>query len=210
MAVDLGCGTGIFSQLLLDNGWNVTGVEPNSAMSEKADPILQNYSQFTLVEGQAEKTGLPSQGADLVTAAQAFHWFDPVGARDEMERILSPEGHILLVWNTRDITSGFGKDYEELLSKHCPREDYAIPHREWDEERLRKWFHPRVMEIREYSHPQYLNWETLRGRLASTSYAPKEGSPEWINLEQELRCLFEIFQKEGFVLQNLSAKVYFG
>jgi SAM-dependent methyltransferase len=47
---------------------------------------------FTLVDATAEDTGLPAQSADIVTASQAMHWFDPDRALPEIARILRPGG----------------------------------------------------------------------------------------------------------------------
>ena len=38
-----------------------------------------------------------------MSAAQAFHWFDPAAFRQECQRILKPRGKVLLVWNQRDV-----------------------------------------------------------------------------------------------------------
>jgi len=53
---------------------------------------------------QGEATGISDASVDLVTAAQAFHWFDRAAARAEFLRILRPRGTVALVWNERDGT----------------------------------------------------------------------------------------------------------
>lgn len=203
-AVDLGCGTGIFSRLLASAGWRVTGVEPNAAMASLAQ------EDFSPVPGTAESTGLPEACADLVTAAQAFHWFDPVASRREMERLLRPGGKILLVWNTRETGNSWGEAYEDLLRRHWPPGEPVSHHRDWDLRRLEEWFLPRRMEHRAFPNPQVMDWETLTGRLASTSYAPLRGTPEWTCLERDLQELFSRFQTEGTILQENTTRVYWG
>src|SRR5207302_292810 len=43
-------------------------------------------------EGVAHQTGLPDGCADIVTAAQAFHWMEPTATLAEIARILRPGG----------------------------------------------------------------------------------------------------------------------
>ena len=87
---DIGAGTGILSAMLLELGAEVFAVEPNDAMRAAAERRLCGTSGFHAVAGTAEATGLPDQSVDLVTAAQAFHWFDSLRARREFRRIARP------------------------------------------------------------------------------------------------------------------------
>src|ERR1700730_8645883 len=73
---DIGFGTGIFTRLLLENGNRVFGVEPNLDMRNAGEEFLQDYPNFTSLDGTAEATPLANQSIDFVTAAQAAHWFD--------------------------------------------------------------------------------------------------------------------------------------
>src|SRR5262249_48098424 len=84
---DMGAGTGIWAKVLLDEGHPVVAVEPNDAMREAANTWLASYQGFSSVAGTAEATTLNDASVDLVIAAQAFHWFDPVTARREFARI---------------------------------------------------------------------------------------------------------------------------
>ncbi|MGO2312586.1 MAG: class I SAM-dependent methyltransferase, partial [Brachybacterium tyrofermentans] len=52
----------------------------------------------------AEATGLPDASAELVTVAQAWHWFDAEAASAEVTRLLAPGGVLALVWNMLDVT----------------------------------------------------------------------------------------------------------
>ena len=71
---------------------------------------------FTSVKGTAEATTLADGSVDLITAAQAFHWFDRARTRAEFERILKPGGWVALIWNDRQLDSTpFLREYEALL-----------------------------------------------------------------------------------------------
>ena len=115
VVADVGSGTGILSELFLENGNRVLGVEPNTEM-RAAERRLGRHPQFTSVAGTAEVTTLDDRSVDFVAAGQAFHWFDPERARAEFARLLKPEGRVVLIWNPRrkDATP-FLAAYERLL-----------------------------------------------------------------------------------------------
>src|SRR5688572_1375909 len=92
-AVDLGAGTGIFTRMLAQRGWEAVGVEPNAAMRDAA--ISAGGARY--VDGSAEATGLPDARADLVIGAQAFHWFDLDRTLPEIDRISAAGGRAVAV-----------------------------------------------------------------------------------------------------------------
>ncbi len=68
VVADIGAGTGISAKLFLENGNPVFGVEPNAAMREAAENYLQNFPNFKIVDGTAEKTNLPDKSVDFELA----------------------------------------------------------------------------------------------------------------------------------------------
>jgi SAM-dependent methyltransferase len=97
--VDLGAGTGKLTRALVALGHRVTAVEP---LPEMLDLLRLAVPQATALTGSAERIPLPAGSADIVVAAQAFHWFDHAAALPEIARVLRPGGRLALVWNTRD------------------------------------------------------------------------------------------------------------
>ena len=56
----------------------------------------------------AEKTSFPDHSFDLVTVAQAYHWFDFISFQKEVKRVLKPGG-IIAIW-------GYGLVQSEYLN----------------------------------------------------------------------------------------------
>jgi len=98
-AVDLGAGTGKFTELLLGSGAEVVAVEPVAEMRAKLEAALP---EVAALDGTSEAIPLGDESVDAVVSAQAFHWFDPGRAVPEIIRVLRPGGGLALVWNQRD------------------------------------------------------------------------------------------------------------
>jgi SAM-dependent methyltransferase len=93
--VDLGAGTGLSAAMWSGRAAQVVAVEPSAdmrAVAERRVRDLPDAAAFTVVDATAEATGLPDRCADVVTASQALHWFDPKRALPEAARLLRPGG----------------------------------------------------------------------------------------------------------------------
>lgn len=97
--VDVGAGTGKLTRSLVALGHRVTAIEP---LPEMLEHIPATAPGTAAILGSAEVIPLPDEFADVVTAAQAFHWFDHAVALPEIARVLRPHGRLALVWNIRD------------------------------------------------------------------------------------------------------------
>jgi SAM-dependent methyltransferase len=94
--VDLGAGTGLSAVAWAGRARQVTAVEPSEGMRRRAErrtgAAAGSGTRFTVLDATAEATGLPDGCADVVTASQAMHWFDPDRALPEIARLLRPGG----------------------------------------------------------------------------------------------------------------------
>ncbi|SFW34811.1 class I SAM-dependent methyltransferase [Luteibacter sp. UNCMF366Tsu5.1] len=207
---DIGAGTGISSKLFLDAGHRVTGVEPNTAMREAAERWLAADARFHAVNGSAEGTGLPEGSVDLVIAGQAFHWFDTEKVRAEFARVLSPRGLVAVFWNTRRLVgTPFLEGYERLLHEYGV--DYVgVAERYADDDSMARWFGRGYRGMASFPHGQKLDEEALRGRLMSSSYAPKPGHPNHEPMLRALHALFEATQDGGTIDFDYDTRVFAG
>ena len=96
---DVAAGTGKLSRQLQATGAHCVAVEPSHDMRSVC---RQRAPEVSVVGGTAEALPLASGSCDLVTVAQAFHWFDAERALEEIARVLRPRGAVALVWNERD------------------------------------------------------------------------------------------------------------
>ncbi|HXD34492.1 MAG TPA: class I SAM-dependent methyltransferase [Pyrinomonadaceae bacterium] len=209
LVADIGSGTGILSELFLQNGKKVWGVEPNESMRLAAEAALKDYPKFTSVNGSAEATTLPDQSIDLITAAQAFHWFDQKRARAEFARILKPNGWVVLLWNERRLDStDFLKGFEQLLLKYGL--DYTKVRHENVEDDIAGFYAPAPFKQVNFDNRQDLDLAGLRGRLFSASYTPEPGHRDYESMVSEIDILFRDHQVHGNVTIEYDTKLYYG
>lgn len=205
---DIGSGTGIFSRPLLERGAEVFGVEPNADMRNAADDFIGQNENFHSVAATAEHTTLADHSVDLITCAQAFHWFDHVAVMEEFRRILKPGGCLFLVWNERKATpSAFLREYEQALREYCP-EYLKVDHRNVQASDLSRFF--KEMKRATFANQQMVDEEGFLGRASSSSYAPNEGQPRYEEFYDELRRLFALHHVRGMVALDYDTECYYG
>lgn len=69
---DIGSGTGIFTEQLLNCGYHVYAAEPNADMRKKAEEKLYCYEKFHSVDGTSDDTTLPDRSVDYITVPKCF------------------------------------------------------------------------------------------------------------------------------------------
>ena len=209
LVADLASGTGIFTQMLLENGNRVFGVEPNDEMRRAGERFLGSYSRFTSIAGTAEATTLANHIVDIITAAQAAHWFDREKARREFIRILKPGGWTVLLWNERRTDStAFLREYERLLLKYGT--DYQEVRHERTTAEIADFFAPSPFRSSALEMRQEVDYAALEGRLLSSSYTPTPGHANYEPMLRELRRVFDAHQVNDRVSLEYKTLVYYG
>lgn len=114
LIVDVGCGTGISTRAFAATGYPVIGIDPNNDMLASA--MAQGAASYR--SGSSTNTGSESASADLIVAAQAFHWFDLPNTLREFSRIGSEHAMCAAFWNIRRMDGPFMNGYEDLLRRY--------------------------------------------------------------------------------------------
>ncbi len=210
MIADIGSGTGILSRQLLDKGFTVIGVEPNDDMRTLAEQTLKPDSHFISVDAVAEKTTLNDSSLDLITVAQAFHWFDIEQFRLECQRILKQDANVNLVWNSRDGASDINKESADICQKYCPNfkgfsggiEETPIP--------FQDFFRDGKYDFKNFRNDLQLNLIGFLGRYLSASYSPKKTDKEYNPFISALSNLFEKYSNNGNIVIPNITRSYLG
>ena len=195
---DIGSGTGLLTELFLNNGNLVFAVEPHPDMRAEAERRLHAHASFRSIEGSAEATTLAAASVDFVAVGQAFQFFDAERARAEFLRILAPGGWVALLSNgVRRQGSPFAVDFDAFWRRHVQPEKEASGKKR-GEAQAHFFGAARIMEKR-LDNRQRFDREGLTGRVLSSGDAPAAGDPRHRAMLDELAALFERHQQGGSV-----------
>lgn len=232
---DIGAGTGIFTDLLLEQGYNVVAVEPNDDMRQELlarlgqqhnadeqsnepksnepehnEPKHNERGRLTVVAGAAEATGLPAASVDGIVCAQSFHWFDAELARAEFARVLVPQGKVALLWNQRDLeASPFMKAYDALFMKYG--EQYSqVKHKQMSVLTLAPFYGGKQPTLASFAYEQRLDLDGLLGRIFSSSFSLTEQDSRYDAFIRDIHELFARYEQAGEVMMIYRTDVYWG
>ena len=204
---DIGSGTGIFSEQLLNCGYRVFAVEPNADMRKKAEERLSNNNGFISVDGTDRNTNLPSESVDFITAAQAFHWFDAESFKMECKRILKPKGRVIIVYNSRDENAECTRALAAL--RYMYNSEFCGFSNGISDEKCQAFFSGGC-EIFKADNSQCYDRQGYINRVLSSSYSLKEGEEQYTDYIKEINQLFDMFSIDGLITVPLSTVAYFG
>ncbi len=230
---DIGSGTGKLTELFLNNGYRVLGIEPDADMRAAAEQLLQGYPRFTSIVATAEATTLADHSIDVVTAGQAFHWFDREQSRREFLRILVPKGWVVLVWNIQRTTGtpflaaweqfwqayltreglhaeATGQDLSTLLQQTNPSYRWRLHPEQAEQELISPLFRLGTYRVKTFENHQVYDFEGLKGRVLSSFVAPEAGYPRFTEMLEALAALFRTHQVDGTITIEQETRVSYG
>ncbi len=189
VVADVGAGTGISARSIADRGARTIAIEPNEKMRERAEA----HANVEWRDGSGEHTGLDDASVDVVTAAQAFHWFANDAAMAEFRRIARRRA----VWlqYDRDARAPFSRSYGDVVRAHSVDDTEAL--RMQGIGVFAQFPNARVSRTA-FTSVQRLDLDGVMGRAASSSYLPQSGT-EAAELRRDLRAIFLAHAESGFV-----------
>ena len=206
---DVGAGTGLFTAALLERGYSVTAVEPNAGMLAVADALLLQCAGYRSVAASAEATTLPDSSFDVVTCAQAFHWFDVDAVRREWLRILKSDGRVVLTWNTRPLNDPLQAEFDSILGEFGGERHSALTARQ-ELTTVPPFFAGAAFRELTFPNSQCLERKGFVSLVLSRSTMPDRASPAGKAAEVVASKVFERFQSEGSVTVNYSTLAFVG
>jgi SAM-dependent methyltransferase len=201
IVADLGAGTGLFSAGLLLRGHHIFAVEPNTSMRTAADTQLARHEGYRSIEAPAEATTLAPASVDLVTAAQAFHWFDVEATRRECLRILRPHGKVALIWNDRILSDPLQVAIDEIFARFGGANRAALAARE-SRRNVSVFFHGAPVSTIDVPNEQTLDRAGLHGLIFSRSYMPPRDGDAGARAVQSIDEVFDTHATAGAVLMR--------
>ena len=187
--IDLGAGTGKLTRLLGPIGAReIIAIEPVLAMREnlKKIPIITK-----ILDGTAEHIPFEENTIDIIICGQAFHWFANHSALAELNRVLKPNGLLILVWNSSDST---GQQWAEKItdyvdsfrSNHTPRYRTMEWKTVFDNQKLFS-----SLQHKQFTHQQRVTRDFALNRILSISFVAALPAEEQTKLIDEVRKMLD-------------------
>jgi ubiquinone/menaquinone biosynthesis C-methylase UbiE len=189
---DCACGSGQASQGVARYFDHVIATDASAEQIKSARPNPKIEYRVAL----AEQSGLADYSVDLLTAAQAAHWFQHDAFYAEARRVLKPRG-IIALW-TYELFTIHDSPVEDCLKSfyHHIIEPYWPPERRFVKEHYQTLPFPFADEITPPPFEEVMNWNLhqLMGYCRSWSavkkYAEANGIDPVEKVENDLRTLW--------------------
>ena len=186
IVLDIGAGTGKLTRALVARGLSVLAVDPSPEMLVR---LREAVAGVDARQGTAEAVPLADAAVDVVTVAQAFHWFEPQAALREIHRVLRPHGALALFSNSREL----GDPVHAAWGKIVREARRPVLERETLDERAEIAESGLFGPLEEYEHrwTQHLLVDEFVDLIGSRSYVACLNAPDRERILVEVRALGE-------------------
>lgn len=186
LAIELGAGTGKFTRAIVPWGGRLLAIEPTRAMRAR---LVAAVPSVDVLAATAEAIPVRAARAEVVLAAQAFHWFRQPETLDEVARVLRPGGALGLVWNVRDESypwmAALGRLILDVTGHRPGARDKSWQRAFLGDERFRP------LEEHSFPHRQTLDVDGVVDRVLSISYVGLLPPEERAAVGDRVRALLE-------------------
>jgi ubiquinone/menaquinone biosynthesis C-methylase UbiE len=215
--LDLGGGTGTLSEHIANNAAPVRMhlVEPQPDMREEGLKRLAETSDcphIVVANGTSSVMPFPDQYADAIVMANAAHWFlsDYDNTLRELDRLLKPDGKIIILYTMLDQEDAFTAKLHDLFVQHCKeyttkRSQFLKPQEQTPTSVSKKYIghHVPVHFTREIA---YISPEEFLHMLQTYSFYPHDDS----TFEGQARQFFEEHSTDGQLLTQWQSTAHVG
>jgi len=185
-AWDCACGSGQATLDLAERFESVIGTDASSQQIAVAKP----HPRVTYSVAKAESSGIAAASLDLISVAQALHWFDRPAFYEEARRVLKPQG-VIAVWtygiprlNDANLDRAMQTFYWETVGPYWP------PERRYVEDGYRsidfpftEIFAPSLSMRENWTMPQFLGY--LRSWSSVGRYVDARGEDPVMGAEEQ-------------------------
>ncbi len=205
---DIGAGTGILTRHFAEKVQRVYAIEPNLGMRQILTRDMKAFPSVFVLDGSAENTSLPNNSVDVITVAQAIHWFDPEPAGREMLRILKRGGWLALLRNYA-LDEEKGKALGSLMTEEYGA-DFTVVTERPKEMPTSFYFGNGHFQKLTFPFQSRQNWEEFIGSLTTASFMPDEDHLLFGKLETKAREIFSQYSQDGYYVSEGETELLIG
>ena len=183
--IDFGTGTGTLAAQFTRQGCHVIGVDIAQTMLDQARILSEKENlQIIYHQSAAERTNLPSQSTDIVSAGQCWHWFNGHAAAQEAYRLLRRNGQLVICHvDWLPLPNTIVEKTESLILKYNPKWPFAKGtgfYGQWAEHLFQTGF----VGIESFSFDVCFTFtkESWRGRIRASGGVAASLSPDQVLL----------------------------
>jgi ubiquinone/menaquinone biosynthesis C-methylase UbiE len=205
---DIGAGTGKFSRHFIGRVKCVYAIEPDPDMRRQAALTFQNCPDCIVLDGSAENIPLTRNSVNLITVAQAIHWFEPQAALREFKRVLKPRGWLAAIRNYGTKTE-LNQSIEQLFSNWQSNNNIYIYDFTFSEA-AKYYFSVGTTQRFVYPFSFRQNWMMFLGALKATPNMPDECTVDFPAFSSAVKKIFEQFSADGWMTVDGETEILIG